>query len=54
MGTVCRRGEGAGSAGGVALWRPTDGVARRPLEDKKNNAVTPLRDGTRDTLRIVS
>lgn len=35
MGAVCRRGEGAGSAGGVALWRPTDGVARRPLEGMK-------------------
>lgn len=35
MGAVCWRGEGAGSAGGVACWRPADGVARRPLEHSK-------------------
>lgn len=35
MGTVCRRGERAGSAGGVARCRPANGVARRPLEDKE-------------------
>lgn len=54
MGTVCWRGEGAGSAGGVALRRPTDGVARRPLEEKKNNVVTRLWDRTQDRLRLVS
>lgn len=35
MGTVCGRGEGAGSAGGVARRRPANGVARRPLEGKE-------------------
>lgn len=32
MGTVCWRGQGAGSAGGVALRRPANGVARGTLE----------------------
>lgn len=54
VGTVCWGGEGAGSAGGVALRCPTDGVARRPLEEKKNNVVTRLWDRTQDRLRLVS
>ena len=34
VGTVGRGGEGAGSAGGVALGRPAKGVARGPLKGK--------------------
>lgn len=45
MGTVCWRGEGAGSAGGVALGRPPKGVARGPLKGKetmmKSKCVNP-------------